>query len=376
MADTITVRPVESRSDISSFIELPRHLYLDDPVWIPPLYLERRIHLSRFNPYFKHAEWRAWLAYRNGKPAGRISAQIDHLHRRRYHTATGHFGFFESEDDPVLAAALFQAAEEWLYDRGTKQITGPFNFSINHDCGILIDGFDTPPVIMMPHSRECYSRLLEGQGYTPARDLLAYWIRTDFKTPAVMGRLVERYSAHTRIRPLDRKRFAEEIETLRDIFNDAWSENWGFVPFTREEFAKVGNSLKLFVPEDFIQIAEVDGEPAAFMVVLPNLNEVFKDIDGRLLPAGWFHLIRHLWKRRIRTGRVPLMGVRKRYQHTPLGTALAFMVIDEARLPVINRGINEAEMSWILEENKSMRSMLDAIGSSAYKRYRIYGKSL
>ncbi|MEX2525631.1 MAG: N-acetyltransferase [Gammaproteobacteria bacterium] len=376
MSDTITVQPVESRSDIASFIELPGYLYRDDPAWVPPLYLERRIHLSRFNPYFRHAEWQAWLVFRNGKPAGRISAQIDHLHRRQYHAATGHFGFFECEDDPAVAELLFQTAEDWLRDHGTKLITGPFNFSINHDCGILVDGFDTPPVIMMPHSRECYGRLIERQGYAPARDLLAYWIHTDFETPAVMKRLVERYSTRVRLRPLDRKRFAEEMETLRDIFNDAWSENWGFVPFTREEFADIGTGLRLFVPRDFIQVAEVDGEPAAFTVVLPNLNEVVGEIDGKLLPKGWLHLIRQLRNRRIRTGRVPLMGVRKRYQNTPMGIALAFMVIDQTLLPVINHGIREVEMSWILEDNKPMRGILDTVGSTVYKRYRIYEKHL
>jgi len=376
MSEAITVRPVKRQNEISSFIEFPRLLYTDDPAWVPPLYLERRLQLSRFNPYFKHAEWQGWLAFRGTKAVGRISAQIDHLHRRQYHTASGHFGFFESEDDPAVAAALFETAEDWLRGRGTKQITGPFNFSINHDCGILVDGFHTPPVIMMPHSKECYSRLLEGQGYTPVRELFAYWVRTDFKTPPVMARLVERYAGNVRLRPPERKRFMEEVETLRNIFNDAWSDNWGFVPFTSEEFADIGKSLKLFVPPDFIQVAEVDGEPAAFMVVMPNLNEVIRDIDGKLLPSGWLHLLTRLWKHRIRTGRVPLMGVRRCYQNTPLGIALAFMVINEARSPVLNRGIGEVEMSWILEDNKAMHSILAACGSSVYKRYRIYEKYL
>lgn len=376
MPAAVTVHPVSRRQDMRAFIDLPRLLYADDPAWVPPLWLERRLHFSSFNPYFKHAEWQGWLAYRDGRPAGRISAQVDELHRQRYHEATGHFGLFESENDPAVAAALIRVAEEWLSERGTTRVTGPFNFSINQDCGILVEGFETPPVIMMPHSRSWYGRLLEEQGYARARDLYAYWVNTDFETPRIMHNLVQRYASRTSLRPLDRSRFAEEMETLRDIFNDAWSENWGFVPFTREEFADIGNSLRLFLPDDFIQVAEVDGEAAAFMVVLPNLNEVFSDINGRLLPFGWWKLIQSLRKRRIRTGRVPLMGVRKRYQNTPLGTALAFQVIDRSRLPVIEYGIREVEMSWILEDNKSMRSMLDAIGSDAYKRYRIYEKSL
>ena len=376
MSAAVTVHPLSSRKDMRTFIGLPRALYADDPAWIPPLWLERRLHFSRFNPYFKHADWQGWLAYRDGRPAGRISAQVDELHRRQYHEATGHFGLFECENDPAVAAALVRTAEEWLSERGTTQVTGPFNFSINQDCGILVEGFENPPVIMMPHSRSWYGQLLEQQGYVPARDLFAYWINTDFETPRIMHNLVHRYSPRTRLRPLNRSRFAAEMEILRDIFNDAWSENWGFVPFTQEEFADVGTSLRLILPDDFIQIAEVDGEPAAFIVVLPNLNEIFGDIDGRLLPLGWWHLMQRLRKRQIRTGRVPLMGVRKRFQNTPLGTALAFQVCDRARQRALERDIREVEMSWILEDNKSMRSILDAIGSDAYKRYRVYEKRL
>lgn len=376
MSDTITAHPVTSRRDMASFIRLPATLYQDDPAWVPSLYLERRLHLSRFNPYFKHAEWQGWLVLRNGIPVGRISAQVDYLHRRHYQQSSGHFGFFECENDPEIAAVLFAVAEQWLRERGTGVVTGPFNFSINHDCGLLVEGFDTPPVIMMPHGRDYYARLLEGQGYEVARDLFAYWSRTDFDIPPVMKKLSERYAAQIHVRPLNRKHFAEEMETIRDIFNDAWSENWGFVPFTREEFAEVGNSLRLIVPEGFIQIAEVDGEPAAFIVVLPNLNEVFREIGGRLLPRGWWRLISRLRKRRIRTGRVPLMGVRRKYQGRPLGTALAFKVINKARVPVFDHGIHGVEMSWILEDNKSMRGMLEALGCLSYKRYRIYEKTL
>lgn len=376
MSATITVYPLTRRREVSAFIGLPRVLYADDPAWVPPLWLERRLHYSAFNPYFKHAEWQGWVAYRNGQPVGRISAQVDELHRRRYDKASGHFGLFECDNDSEVADALFRSAEEWLLERGTTHITGPFNFSINQDCGILVDGFDTPTVIMMPHSRQWYGRLIEERGYAPAKDLLAYWINTDFEAPRVMSELVRRYSGRTRLRPLNRKYIKEELETLRDIFNDAWSENWGFVPFTREEFAEIGTALRLFVPEDFVQIAEVDGQPAAFIIVLPNLNEIFKEIDGRLLPFGWLRIIKRLRRREVRTGRVPLMGVRKRYQNTPLGIALAFLVIDAARLSVIDRGIRHVEMSWILEDNKAMRGILDAIGSTAYKRYRIYEKTI
>lgn len=376
MPAAITVRPVRGYRDMGTFIKLPRSIYADDPVWVPHLLLERRLHCSGFNPFFRHAEWQGWLAFRNGRPAGRISAQIDELHRHRYDSATGHFGMFECENDSGVAAALFRAAEDWLLERGTEQVTGPFNFSINQDCGILVEGFDTPPVIMMPHSRSWYVDLIEEQGYAGVRDLLAYWINTDFEPPSIMKKLINRYSGNTRLRPLNRKRFSEEMELLRDIFNDAWSENWGFVPFTREEFAEIGTTLRLILPDDFIQIAEVDGEAAAFIVVLPNLNEVFKDINGRLLPFGWWQLISRLRGNRIRTCRVPLMGVRKHYQNTPMGVSLAYQVINAAQRPVVGRGIKGVEMSWILDDNRAMRGILETIGCSLYKRYRLYEKTI
>lgn len=376
MGDRCQIRPVTGHGDMMTFIDLPWRLYEDDPSWVPPLRLERRLHCSGLNPFFKHAEWQAWIAYRDGQPAGRITAQIDHLHRERYGPDTGHFGFLESVNDAGVAAALMRTAEEWLAEHGTRRITGPFNFSINQDCGILVEGFDTPPVVMMPHSRKWYGSLLEEQGYLPAKDLLAYWINSDFETPPAMRAVVRRFKDRVQLRPLRRKQFNEEMDILRDIFNDAWSENWGFVPFTEAEFADIGNSLRLFVPDDFIQIAEVDGVPACFIVLLPNLNEAINDIEGRLLPLGWARLIRRTMRREFRTGRVPLMGVRKQYQSTPLGLALAFQAIDTVREAALDYGIEAVEMSWILEDNKPMRGMLDHLGCREYKRYRLYEKTL
>ena len=235
----VIARPVASRHDIGVFIDVPWRIYIDDPMWVPPLRLERRFHFSRFNPFFKHGEWQAWIAYRNNQPVGRISAQIDQLHRQRYGPETGHFGLFECIDDVEVAAVLMRAAEEWLAARHTRHVTGPFNLSINQECGVLVDGFDTPPMVMMPHSRRWYGRLLEEQGYRPVKDLLAYWVEVDFKVPRLMSALIAKFSDQVRLRPLRRDKFSEEMEILRDIFNDAWSENWGFVPVTKAEFAEL-----------------------------------------------------------------------------------------------------------------------------------------
>ena len=374
--DALSVVPVSSRRQLRAFIRLPWSLYAQDPHWVPPLKLERRLHFSSLNPWFAHGRWQGWIAWRGDRPVGRISAQVDDLHRRHYGVKSGHFGFLECENDPDVVRALVAESESWLSGHETEVITGPFNFSINQECGLLVDGFDTPPAIMMPHNHQWYAELLEQQGYTAAKDLYAYWIRPDFEIPRVMRNLVDRFGNSVRLRGLNRKKFKQELETLRGIFNDAWSDNWGFVPFTREEFAELGTALRLFVPDDFIRIAEYQGEPVAFIAILPNLNEVLRELDGSLFPLGLFKIIKALRARRISTGRIPLMGVRKKLRNSPLGIALALLVIHDLREPVIARGITGVEMSWILEDNQGMRSILDRIGSRLYKTYRIYSKRL
>ena len=372
----LRVVPVSNRRQLAGFIRVPWELYAHDPLWVPPLKLERRLHFSSLNPYFAHGRWQGWIAWRGDRPVGRISAQIDDLHRSHYGVKSGHFGFLECADDPEVMRALITASERWLAQYQTEEITGPFNFSINQECGLLVDGFDTPPALMMPHNHRWYAGLLEQQGYHAARDLYAYWIRPDFVIPPVMRRMLDKFGPRVRLRGLRRDRFKQELETLREIFNDAWAGNWGFIPFTREEFAELGTSLRLFVPYDFIRIAEYEGEPVAFIVCLPNLNEVLRELDGSLFPTGLFRLVGALRQRRLRSGRIPLMGVRRKFQNTPLGIALALLVICDLRQPVIDRGITGVEMSWILQDNQGMRSILERIGSRLYKTYRIYQKSL
>ena len=373
----IELHPVNNRKKINEFIQLPWSIYRDDPAWIAPLKLERRLHFSCLNPFFKHGEWQGWLAYRNGLAVGRISAQIDDLHRQRHGQNTGHFGFIEAIEDTDVFAALCNVAEAWLLEHGATEITGPMGFSLNQECGLLIEGFEHPPVLMMPHSRRWYGPLLEQQGYLPVKDLLAYWVNVDFEPTEVMDRVMGRYDGKIILRTLNRARFGEEMELLRDLFNDAWSENWGFVPFTRAEFAELGTSLRLLVPDEFIQIAEINGEAAAFIAALPNINELIGDLDGKLFPFGWLRLICRVKQGRATTGRVPLMGVRKKYQKKAIGSALTFLVVDAVRHQLFARGIKEVEMSWILENNTGMRGFLEnVIECSIYKRYRLYQKTL
>lgn len=376
MSVAVTVYPVTNRHEIKKFIDIPWHVYANDPMWVPPLRLERRWHFSKSNPFFEHGEWQAWIAYRNNQPVGRISAQIDQLHRQRYGEDTGHFGLLESVNDKEVFAALMKTAEKWLSERGTKHVSGPFNLSINQECGVLVNGFDTPPMVMMPHSPKWYGELLEDQGYYPLKDLLAYLMKLDMEVPRIMRVLVNKFSKRIHTRALHRNQLKVEMEILRSIFNDAWSDNWGFIPFTEAEFSELGNTFRFLLRDEYIQIAEVDGVPAAFMVALPNLNEIFARLNGSLFPFGWFKLIKQLKFGEIHTGRIPLMGVRKKFQNTPLGATLAFMMLDVPRQIGLSRGFREIEISWILEDNKPMRGMIEKAGIQEYKRYRIFGKTL
>lgn len=374
--DGVRLYRVDEERHLSAFLDVPGEVYRHDPAWIPPLRLERRLHLSRRNPYFRHGRWQAWVAFRQGRPVGRISAQVDARVRRLHGEDLGHFGFLEAVDDPAVFQRLLGAAEEWLRARGTARIQGPFNFSINQECGLLVEGFEHPPMIMMAHGRPHYGPRLEELGYEPVRDLLAYRIRGDFDHPPPMRRLVERYRDRIRVRPLRGDRLDEELELMRGVFNDAWAENWGFVPFSEAEFADLGKQLHLFVDDELVRIAELDGEAAAFIVALPNLNEAIRDLEGRLLPLGWAKLLWRLYGGRIRSARIPLVGVRRRHQRSPLGAALALSLVASLQEPGLERGIRDVELSWILEENVGMRSILDILGARPYKRYRIFEKAL
>lgn len=374
---SLRIVPLDSKADLGRFIELPHAILGSDPAWIPPLHLERRLHLgAKTNPWFEHARWKAWLAYRGDKLVGRISAQIDSLHLELHKDDAGFFGMLDAEDNPETFAALMGAAEEWLRSEGIKRVRGPLSLSINDEVGLLVDGFDTSPYFMMGHSKPYYGTHIEQAGYHKAKDMLAYVVEPNFPAPKVMKRLLGKSKQSITVRPLDNKRFDAELAVLRDIFNDAWSDNWGFVPFTEAEFKDLGHTLKVLIASELIQIAEVDGEPAAFIVALPNVNEVIKDFGGKLLPFNWAKLLWQLKVKFPKSSRVPLMGVRRSFHNTPLGPGLAFLVIDAVRHHLVARGVEQVELSWILEDNDGMRNIIEAIGGRDYKRYRVYEKEL
>jgi hypothetical protein len=308
---------------------------------------------------------------------GRISAQIDRLHIDRYQDATGFFGMLEAEDNSLTFRTLLGTAESWLRNQGMQRISGPFNLSINQELGLLIDGFNTPPSMMMGHARPYYSARIEENGYQKEKDLLAYiLVSSEFKMTSAAKRIAAGAKDRIHIRGLQKSNFINELEIIRDIFNDAWSQNWGFIPWTEAEFEHLGKDLKMLADEELVKIAEVDGKPAAFMVVLPNINEIIRDLNGRLLPFGWLKM---LWRLKIKypkSARIPLMGVRSQYHDSLMGAALAFGIFAEVHQPALKRGIKEAELSWILEDNMRMRNIIESISGRVYKTYRIYSKQL
>jgi len=374
----VEIRTVASSRDLKLFIEIPKLIQGGDPHWIAPLPFERREVLTRGkNPYFEHAEAALFLAFRNGVPVGRISAQVDQLHRQRHPGHAGQFGFIEAVDDGQVFKSLFDAAETWLRARDSRIAQGPFSFSINEETGLLIDGFDTSPRVMMGHNPPYYAGHIEALGYRKAKDVIAYDYDARLAMPRSMELLLDkvRRSGDLTVRPLSKKRLFQDLDVIIDIFNDAWRDNWGFVPMTPAEIRNMGNQLKFLVKEGYIAIAEYRGNPAAMAVSLPDVNGWLKGLDGRLLPFGWTKLATRALKA-PEAVRMPLMGVRKEYQSSAVGSALALAVIDAVRRYHTERGTYRAELSWILEDNVAMRRMIELLGGKPYKTYRIYERNL
>ena len=375
--DPVSVVAADQAGTRRDFLHLPERIYADDPASVAPLFVEQKQRVFKNAPLFAHCEVAAWVAYRAGVPVGRITAQLDELQPAEADGGpVGYFGMIEAVDDGAVFSALIDTAQNWLKARGAAYMRGPYNLSINEEIGLLVENFDTAPFIMMGHARPWYDARLAEQGLVGIKDLLTYMVRPDFTAPDVMTKLAERASRKVTIRPFNRKSKAADFEAMRDIFNDAWADNWGFVPFTPEEFEETAKLLTLLLPDDFIQFAEIEGRPVAFITAFPNLNELVGDLRGRLLPLGWAKLLWRLKVKGARSARVALMGVRKEHQYSRLGPTLAFMVIDAVRKAMMRRGVETVEMGWILEDNDGMRHIIEAIGSTIHKRYRVYQKRL
>ncbi len=375
----VALLPISDAATLDRFIRLPFALHAADPHWVPPLLLERREALSpRKNPLFEHAEAAHWIAQRAGRDVGRISAVDD-----RFAPAgpdgdrPGHFGLLAAEDDPAVLAALLGAAEGWLRGRGFRRVLGPFSLSINEEPGLLVAGFDTSPMLMMPHDAPHLGPALEQHGYGRTKDLLCYLFDPREPLPPGPRRLIERGPPRgVTVRPMRMRRYRAEVATIVDIFNDAWSGNWGFAPLTVAELDHMAAQMRPLVHEDLVWFAEVDGEAVGFIVCLPNLNEAIGDLRGRLLPLGWARLLWRLRVRGLRTARVPLMGVRRAHASGVAGAMLPFLMIEAVRRAAARRGMRAVELSWVLEDNAPMRRIAEALGARAYRTYRVYEKAL
>ncbi|APW71943.1 MULTISPECIES: N-acetyltransferase [Sphingopyxis] len=383
-AGPVTIHPVEGKHDKREFVELAFRLNRGDPAWVPPLKGEVFALLTPGkNPWFEHGKAQFFLARRDGRTVGRISAHIDFLALEQpaeqgMGPGTGNWGLIEAEDAET-AHALIVAAEDWLRSQGMHRALGPLSISIWDEPGLLVEGFDTPPTIMLGHNSPLYRAWIEAEGYRPVKKLINYAVEIIDGFPPLVNRIVaagER-NERIRIRRVDKRRFDAEARLIMGILNDAWSDNWGFVPLTDSEIAYIGKKLKDIVFEDLIRVAEVDGEAVAFMIVLPNINEPLIDMDGSLLPFNWARLLWWLRKPKSRRLRVPLMGVVKRLQNSRMASTLAFMMIEYIRRDgVAHYGAQQGDIGWVLDDNQGMNAVAEAIDATVNRVYQLYDKPL
>ena len=376
----VTVQPVEQvKNGRKVFVDFAWEVYRDDPAWVPPLKDEVHGLLNpKKNPWFEHARAQLFLALRGERVVGRISAQVDELVLEHMGAGTGQWGMFEALDGEA-AAELIGTAENWLRAQGMTRALGPFSLSIWDEPGLEIEGFAEAPTVMMGHHRPQYEGWVEAAGYRKAKDLLTYEVDIAHWDDPLINRLIaagER-NPKIRIRKVDKSRFDEEARIILNLLNDAWSDNWGFVPLTESEIAYAGKKLKPIIYEELVRVAEYDGQAVAFMITIPDMNELIRDLDGKLFPFGWAKLLWRLRHPKTRRARVPLMGVAKKLHHTRLASQLAFMLIEYIRRASVDHyGVEHGEFGWILEDNKGMLSIAELPGARVNHRFRIYEKGL
>ena len=379
MSSAVTIRPVETKKDKKAFVDFAWEVYKDDPAWIPPL--KDEVHgliTPGKNPWFEHARAQLWLAERGGKVVGRISAQVDDLVLQYMGAGIGQWGFFDALDGEA-ATALVAKAEEWLRAQGMTSALGPISLSIWDEPGLEIEGFAEPPTAMMGHHKPEYHAWITAAGHTKAKDLLTYEVDIEHWDDPMISRLIEmgERNPRIRIREIDKSKFAEESRLILNLLNEAWSHNWGYVPLTEAEIAYAGKKLKPIIFNELVRVAEVDGEPVAFMLTIPDINELTADLNGELFPFNFIKLLWRLRKPRTRRLRVPLMGVAKKLHHSRLASQLAFMMIELTRRDAVSKfGAKVGEFGWILEDNKGMLSIAQLPSAKVNHRYRIFQKTL
>ncbi|MDC0255271.1 hypothetical protein OAK75_10230 [Bacteriovoracales bacterium] len=370
---SLTISEVKFGKSIRSLIEVPWKIYAKDPNWVPPLKMTIKDIFNPKHPFYETSKIKSWVAKKEGKLVGRIVAIINHKHNEFHKEPCGFFGFFDCPDDHEVSSSLLKKAEDYLKSEGMNKVRGPMNPSINYECGTLIDGFNDPPQIMMTYNPAYHKVLLEKEGYKKAKDLLAYRINSDFTYPELIKKAAKRIekSHNVTYRKLDIKNWDQEVSSMWKIYNSAWEDNWGFIPMTKKEFYHTAKDLKTVVDPSLVHFVDVNKETAGFFVVLPDYNQVFKQIpSGKLLPWGIFKLLRA--KKYIDRGRVVILGLVEKYRNTGIASLLYYKMQED----VLKAGLKEVEMSWILEDNFKMRRPLERMGAKAYKTYRIFEKEL
>ena len=369
---TIEVLPARNRQERNDFIRFPWRIYENDPAWVPPLILERKAFLDRKrHPFYRHGDAALFLAQRNGKIVGRIMASDDPNYNALHRSNVGCFGLFESIDDVDVAAALLDRAVEWLRRRGRSEIMGPIDYSTNYVCGLLIDGFQHPPTVLTAHNPPYYARLIEACGFEKVKDWYAWWFDPDNAPVSRLRRLVDARARKTsvKIRPIDLRRPTDESHRLSSVFNEAWKNNWGFVPFTEAEAKHMATEIRPIIDPRMTLIAEVDNAPVAFVICVPDINVALQRMNGRLtrfgLPIGLIKLL--YYRRKIRTARFIALGVVEKYRRAGIAERLVLQVMEEGA----SRGIT-GELSMTLEDNTMINRFIEAVGATKYKTYRIY----
>jgi len=377
LSDKIEIIEVLTDSDKKKFIEFPYEFYKGNKYWVEPLRFDVKNNLDeKKNPFYLHSKIKLWLALKNGETAGRIAGIINDAHNKFYNDKVGFFGFFESVNDKNVSGPLFEKAADFVKEYGMDTLRGPVNPSTNDECGLLIDSFDQPPVMLMPYNPEYYIELYEDFGLKKAKDLYALWISRDvIKNEEMMNKL-DRISRmiikkeNLTIRNVNMKDFKNEVQKVREIYNNAWQDNWGFVPMTEAEFNFIAGNLKLAVDPDYVEFAETEGKPIGFSLALPDVNQAIKGLNGKLFPFGFLKFLRN--KKKIDQLRVIIMGVKKEYHKKGIDAVFYRNIIQAGN----RKKVRGAEISWVLEDNFAMMQTAEKLGAEVYKTYRIYDKSL
>jgi len=372
--NTNGVTIVTTDDEKKKFLEFPYQHYADNDVWVPPLRMDQKKLIdAKKNPFFENAEMALFVAEHNGKIAGRISAVVDDRFNKHHDRKTGHFGFFECIDDQETANLLFRVACDWLKDKGMKDVLGPASPGMMDTIGLLVDNFDKQPYLLMPYNKPYYEKLIKGAGFKEEMDLLAFYVHVDDMDHSRFERAIDivyKRNPTLKIRQVNMKNLNGEVEIVRNIYNQAWKDNWGFLPLTYEELQHLAKDFKMILDPDFAHIAEIDGKPIAFSIALLDYNQIFKEMDGSLFPLGIFKFL--FGKKKIKRLRTALLGVLPEYRGKGIDALLTQKAIEKGLL----KGIHESELSWVLGTNTEMIRLAERIGGSLDKTYRMYTKQL